>query len=197
MISIQFKLISNGVKGIQSFEKRLNIFEYLKNKSSPNSILFLQETHSTKEMKLDGMMILLFRYIIPTINLIHAVFLLLFLCSITYTVSGKASHKHEKTLIIEALIDDTEFFLINLCNANTENDQRTTFSELTNLLENFVLTKNIPIIFAGDFHLFFDRNLEIKVGNPCLKKQSFSKLLHKKEKLNLCDIWQIRNPKPK
>ena len=150
-----------------------------------------------RKMKLDGMRILLFRYIIPTINLIHAVFLLLFLGSITYTVSEKASDKHGKTLIIEALIDDTEFLLINLCNANTENDQQPTFSELTNLLENFFLTKNIPIIFAGDFHLFLNRSLETKGGNPCLEKQSLRKLLHKKEKLNLCDIWQIRNPKPK
>ena len=95
------------------------------------------------------------------------------------------------------MIDDTEFILINLYNTNTENDQLTTFSELTNLLENFDLTKNKPIIFAGDFNLFLDGSLEGKGGNPCLKKQSHSKLLHIKEKLNLCDIWQIRNPKAK
>ena len=73
-------------------------------------------------------------------------------------------------------------------NANTENDQLTTFSELTNLLENFDLTKNKPIIFAGDFNLFLDRSLEAIGDNPCLKKHSLSKLLHIKEKLNLCDI---------
>ena len=49
MSSIKFNLISNNVKGVQSYRKRLKIFEYLKNKSGPNSILFLQETHSTKE----------------------------------------------------------------------------------------------------------------------------------------------------
>ena len=52
-------------------------------------------------------------------------------------------------LIIEALIDETEFILINLYNANTENDQLATFSELSNLLENFDLIKNKPIIFWG------------------------------------------------
>ena len=35
------------------------------------------------------------------------------------------------------MIDDTEFISINLYNANTEDDQLTTFTELTNLLENF------------------------------------------------------------
>ena len=30
-----------------------------------------------------------------------------------------------------------------------------------------------------------------------ISKESLSKLLHIKEKLNLCDIWRIRNPKAK
>ena len=74
-------------------------------------------------------------------------------------------------------------------NANTENDQLTTFSKLTNLLENSDFTENKPIIFAGDFNLFLGRILEAKGDNLCLKKQSVSKLLHIKEKLSLCDIW--------
>ena len=58
------------------------------------------------------------------------------------------------------MIDDTEFILINLHNANTENDQLSTFAELTNLLENFDLTRNKSIIFTGDFNLYLDRSLE-------------------------------------
>ena len=80
-----------------------------------------------------------------------------FFGSITYTVKKKASDKHERILIIEALTDYTEFVSINLYNTNTEKYQLTTFSELTNLLENFDLTKNKPIIFASDFNLFLDR----------------------------------------
>ena len=112
----------------------------------------------------------------------------------TYTVMKKASDKNAQILIIEALINDTEFILINLYKANTQNDQLTTFSELTNLLENFNLTKNKPIIFADDFNLFLDRSLEAKGGFPCPEKQSLSKLLHMKEKSNLYDIWRMRNP---
>ena len=37
--------ISNNVKGIRSSEKRLKIFEYLKNNIHHNSFAFLQETH--------------------------------------------------------------------------------------------------------------------------------------------------------
>ena len=96
------------------------------------------------------------------------------------------SDKHARILIIEALIDGTEFILINLYNAITENDQLTTFSELTNPLENFDLTTNKPIIFASDFILFLDGSLEAKVGNPCIKNNRL--VLHIKKKLDLCDI---------
>ena len=71
------------------------------------------------------------------------------------------------------MIDDTEFTLINLYNANTKNDQLTTFSELTNLLENFDLTENKLIIFAGDFNLFLDRSLEAK-GSKSLSKMAIA-----------------------
>ena len=60
----------------------------------------------------------------------------------TYTFRNKASDKHGRILIPKALIDNTEFILINLHNANAENDQLTTFAELTNLLEIFNLARN-------------------------------------------------------
>ena len=53
--------------------------------------------------------------------------LIAFFGNITYTVTNKASDKHGRIMIIKVLIDDTEFILINLYNANTENYQLTTF----------------------------------------------------------------------
>ena len=159
--------------------------------------MLLQETHSTKENEIrrnddfNGQK----HYFHGKSN--SRGVLIAFFGSIMYTVGKKASYKHGRISIIEALIDDNEFILFNLYNANSENDQVTTFSELTNLSENFDLTKNKSIIFAGDFNLVLDRSLETKGGNPCLKNQFLSKLFHIKEKLNLCDIWQIRNPKVK
>ena len=44
MSSIKSNMISNNVKGLQSYKKWLKFSEYLKNKSGPNGILFLQET---------------------------------------------------------------------------------------------------------------------------------------------------------
>ena len=73
---------------------------------------------------------------------------------------------------MQVLIDDTEFILINLYNTNAKNDQLTTFSQLTNLLENFDLTEN-KLIFAGDFNLFLDQSLEAK-GSKSLSKMAIA-----------------------
>ena len=43
--------ISNNVKGVRSCEKRLKIFEYLKNNIHHNGFDFLQETHSLTQKK--------------------------------------------------------------------------------------------------------------------------------------------------
>ena len=41
-------------------------------------------------------------------------------------------------------------------------------------------------------YLFLNRSLDAKGGSPSLKKHS---LLEIKQKLDLCDIWRVRNPK--
>ena len=194
MNSIKFNLISNNVQGLQPYKKRLKIFKYLKSviKVVPMAFCFCKKHIPQRKMK-DWI-----RLIDDFNGQIHyshgksnsCGVLIAFFGSIIYTVKKRASDKHGRILII-ALIEDTELILINLHNANTANDQLTTFSELINLLENFDFTKNKPIIFAGDFNLFLDRSLEAKGGNPCLKKQSLSKFLYIKEKLSLCGIWQI------
>ena len=41
-----YNFISNDDKGIKVSEKRLKLFEYLKNNINDNGFIFLQETHS-------------------------------------------------------------------------------------------------------------------------------------------------------
>ena len=56
MDAITFNFLCNNVKGLQTSKKRLNLFNYFKSKMFHNSIIFLQETHSTKgnKIKLKG-----------------------------------------------------------------------------------------------------------------------------------------------
>ena len=41
-----YNFTSNNAKGIKISEKRLKLFEYLKNNINDNGFIFLQETHS-------------------------------------------------------------------------------------------------------------------------------------------------------
>ena len=93
-------------------------------------------------------------------------------------------------LILETLVDDSEFILINLYSANTETEQIQRFDELNTLLSNLDLSSEKHIIFADDFVIFLDRSLDAKGGSPSLKKYSLSKLLESKQKLDLCDYGE-------
>ena len=114
MSSIKFNLIANNVKSLQSYKKQLKNYEYLKNKSGPNGILFLQETHSTKENEIrwndnfNGQI----HYSHGKSNSCDVP--IASLGSMMCTGSKKVFDKHGRILIIEALIDKTEFILINL-----------------------------------------------------------------------------------
>ena len=46
-----YNFISNNVKGIKASEKRLKLFEYLRNNINNNGFVFLQETHSSLKDK--------------------------------------------------------------------------------------------------------------------------------------------------
>ena len=110
---------------------------------------------------------------------------------------NKCSDKPGRILLLDVKIDDTVFVLVNIYNANTENDQLQTLSDLNDILGNIndIETKNI--ILGGDFNVFFNLSLEASGENPVLKKKSIAKLIQLKEKFSLCDIWRIRNPKVK
>ena len=102
-----------------------------------------------------------------------------------------------RVLILDATINGSDYLLINFYNANTEREQLTTIKNLNNLLKDFEDFHDKKVIFAGDFNLIFDRNLESAGGNPLLKKHSLSEIIKLNENFNLCDIWRVRNPHKK
>ena len=80
-------------------------------------------------------------------------------------------------LILAVSINNSEYILINLYNANTENEQIDVLSSLSKLLEEFDISLTKQLVMAGDFNLFFNSKLEAQGGNPTLKKKSLAKLI--------------------
>ena len=51
MFNDKLSFLSNNVKGIKASEKRLKLFEYFRNLSTPAGFVFLQETHSSVDVE--------------------------------------------------------------------------------------------------------------------------------------------------
>ena len=194
-----FNFLSNNVKGLQSSKKRLKLFEYFKNRISPEGNLFLQETHSSKVTEktwsdeFNG-------YLFFPHGKTNSCVLVGFYGNINYSIKKKLSDNSGRILVLDVTIDDTEYLLIDLYNGNNEPEQLNLLESLSKILKDFQVKKissEKNIIFTGDFNLLFDQKLESAGGNPILKKLVASKLIELKESLNLCDIWRIRNHKSK
>ena len=49
--NIMFDILSLNVRGIREKKKRINIFSWVRNHVSDQSVIMLQETHSTKDLE--------------------------------------------------------------------------------------------------------------------------------------------------
>ena len=73
-------------------------------------------------------------------------------------------------LILDVTINDVNFILINLYNANTKTEEVSVLNNLSSLLEKFDVTLEKNLIFA-DFNLFFNSKFDAKGGKPAIKKK--------------------------
>ena len=88
----------------------------------------------------------------------------------SFELLSKFNNKSGRIIIIEVKIENEVLLLINLYNANTENEQLSTQSDLSNMLEKIDDINNKSIVYGRDFNLFFKAKLEALAGNPVLKK---------------------------
>ena len=95
----------------------------------------------------------------------------------SFELLNKFNDKSGCVLILEVKIENEVLLLINLSKANTENEQLSTLSDLSNMLEKIDNINNKSIAFGGDFNLFFEAKLEAQGGNPVLKKKILAKLI--------------------
>ena len=191
---LNFNFLTNNVKGLQSTKKRSKLFNFLKNKIGPKGILLLQETHSSVETEkkwIDHFKDKIYYSHGKTnsCGVLIAIYGNLNIC-----VKNKVNDNDGRVLILEATSDDSDYVLINFYNASTEREQLTTIENLNNLLKDFEDFHDKKVIFASDFNLIFDKNLETTGGSPLLKKHNLSEIIKLNKDFNLCDIWRVRNP---
>ena len=130
-----YNFISNNVKGIKASEKRLKLFEYLRNNINDNGFIFLQETHlllnDELKWKDDFRRPLFFSQ-----GKSNSCRMAISYCRRgAFKVVNTACDKNGRFLILDAELNGTNVLLTNFYNSNTESEQLSTFSTLQKLLE--------------------------------------------------------------
>ena len=126
-------IISNNAKGLKKRYKRLRLIEYLNKHLSHEGIIFLQETHSKEgdEMKWRNDFKGPVFYSHGTSNSCGV--LTAYLGSRKFILNKTLKDKRGRILILDANIDDVEYILINIYNANTETEQVKVLQDLNDL----------------------------------------------------------------
>ena len=162
---LNFNFLTNNVKGLQSSKKCVTIFEYFRSKVAPKGILFLQEMHSSVETekqwndKFKGQ--LYFSHgktnSCGVLTGFHG--------NINVVIKKQLIGKSGRILTLKVTVDDTEYLLINIYNANTEQHHLETVQNLSILLEHYDNFYEKKVILAGDFNLFFNKGDQLLKTN--------------------------------
>ena len=75
-------------------------------------------------------------------------------------VLDKKTDKNGRILILDVMVDETNFVLINIYNPNTETEQVTTLLDLDKILEAIIDLSDKHIVLADDLNFFFDTSLD-------------------------------------
>ena len=75
-------------------------------------------------------------------------------------VLDKKTDKNGRILILDVMVDETNFVVMNIYNPKTETDQVTTLLNLGKMLETIKDFSDKHIVLAGNFNFFFDKSLD-------------------------------------
>ena len=119
----KLSFITNNIKGVQSLRKRLKLIQYFKSKIRLYGLLFLQKTHSNSKVEqkwkedFHGKDFFSYGKENPCSVLIA------YFGNEKFTIKKQQADHNGRILIIDVSINDSEYILENLYNANTEKEQ--------------------------------------------------------------------------
>ena len=100
-------------------------------------------------------------------------------------------------LMVEAIIQDTPFLLINIYAPNKTSNQSSFFQALSDLISVEVLREsNYKFVIGRDFNVALQPSLDCSGGITTLS-ESVKVLEDLLIQYDLVDIWRVRNPKSK
>ena len=190
-----FKLISLNVRGLNNFQKRRTLFTWCRKRKA--DVIFFQETHSKKETEKQwtnewgGKMFV--SHGSPNSCGVAVFIRNGFDCSIQKTIIDPMG----RFIILKMNIEDKMYTLINIYAPNKDRDATKFFKSLYELLQKEDLDSEENIIIGGDFNCPLNILLDKRGGILIPRKMVIDNIECLQSKLDLVDIWRIKNPQLK
>ncbi|KAL9964740.1 hypothetical protein ACROYT_G028420 [Oculina patagonica] len=96
-------------------------------------------------------------------------------------------------VLIEALIQESPFLLLNIYSPNKTSEQCTFFANILSILDGTDFHSQSQLIIGGDFNVHLDAEMDNE-GGRVEKKDSVKNISDIKLEYDLVDIWRVRNP---
>lgn len=192
--NVDFKLISLNARGIRDLKKRKAIFSWINKQKA--DIAFLQETYSTSDVidqwrfQWPGKM-----YYSHGTNHSKGVIILINK-NLQFELKAEIHDVDGRYVLIDALVQDSPFLLVNIYAPNNMSEQCTFFSNMLAVLDEHNFSSGSQLIFGGDFNVHLDAELD-NSGGRIEKKSSVKNIEEIKFSYDLIDIWRVRNPDKK
>ena len=195
MAKQDLKIISFNVRGLNNMKKRKSIFDYLKKNQC--DVAFLQETYSSIEdetrwlQEWEGT-----GYMVHGTNHSRGVAILFRKQLEVEILSSKFDFK-SRFILLKTKINDEHFNLINIYAPNKEKEQIEFLEDIRRILitEKVIAADNN--VFAGDWNMVLDKDMDKLGGQNSVKSRSVVKLRELINDYNLIDIWRLKNEKKK
>ena len=181
--------------GIRSNGKRMIIFNWLNTRTSDQTIIFLQETHSERSDENSWTTQFGCEKIFYSHGQRNARGVLIGVRKhLDFKLEDIRSDDEGRFLILKCIIQDTPFLVVNIYNANYEHEQVKVLQTIKSLIYELDEEHDYKVIASGDFNFIQDTVLDSDGGSPSLNTASIAELAQLQDSRDLIDIWRIRNP---
>ena len=167
MASSSLELVSFNARGLGNEKKRKKVFNILKTQTSMNSVIFLQECHSTKEVER------LWEYQWKNKTFYshgksnaRGVCMLLRPGLEYKLISPEIKDKLGRYLILHMEIQDLPYVLVNYHAPNDEQGQLCTLNEISDKLKTLSVDEDTRLIWGGDWNCILDKSLDAMGDHP-------------------------------
>ncbi len=185
-MSCEVTITSLNCQGLNNFQKRRDVFNYLRDKNS--SIVCLQDTHFTKEMENRVRAEWGYEVVFNSFSSQSRGVAILFNNNFQFTLHNTHIDRTGNLIILDIEIEQRRITLVNLYGPNKD-----TPDFYDNIKKLIIKQGNVDVISVGDWNLLLNQEKDAKNYKHANNPKSRLKVLEIMNELNLYDIWREEN----